>query len=344
MRAHLLLPLLASYSAAVHITVAKSEGNATSGLPYGAMEKNYCGEGGLYAELIRNRAFQGSIKYPSSLDAWSAIGESDLSLQNLSNLLSSVLPASVKVKGKGTAGIDVRPQKYYGSFYVKGSYSGVFPASLQSSTGKTLASVNVSSKSVADDWAQHEFSLTPKKSAANIKNTFSLTFDTSAESERWLFGLQPDQSLPATPLPWFLVPFLMNVNKYQWSPRMIAFNSNPDETASYLGARLFNHNLMTHMSPTTSTDSFGPLYYATGVNSKTESRIFKTTVYNSTADVPVSLTFEGVGRGATADLTILTAPDANEMNQVGGPNIVKRPENDDQGGARRACLVFNYQT
>lgn len=39
MRGYLLLPLLASYSAAVQITVAKSGGNATSGLQYGAMEE-----------------------------------------------------------------------------------------------------------------------------------------------------------------------------------------------------------------------------------------------------------------------------------------------------------------
>lgn len=33
-------------------------------------EINHCGDGGLYAELIRNRAFQGSSMYPSNLDAW----------------------------------------------------------------------------------------------------------------------------------------------------------------------------------------------------------------------------------------------------------------------------------
>ena len=36
---YLLLPLLASYGAAVTISVAKSGGNATSGLQYGAMEE-----------------------------------------------------------------------------------------------------------------------------------------------------------------------------------------------------------------------------------------------------------------------------------------------------------------
>lgn len=111
-----------------------------------------------------------------------------MALQNLSKPLSSALPTSVKVSGKGTIGlknegwwgIDVRPQKYSGSFYVKGSYKGSFTASLESNiTGKTLASVEVTSKSVANEWVQHEFTLTPKSKAANVNNTFSLTFDAS---------------------------------------------------------------------------------------------------------------------------------------------------------------------
>jgi alpha-N-arabinofuranosidase len=126
--------------------------------------------------------------YPSSLDAWTAVGDSTLSLQSLSNPLSSALPTSVEVAGKGTVGlsnegfwgIDVRPQKYSGSFYVKGSYKGSFTASLQSSTsGKTLASVKVASKSVANEWIQHEFTLTPETTASDTNNTFSLTFDAS---------------------------------------------------------------------------------------------------------------------------------------------------------------------
>ncbi|KAJ5547358.1 hypothetical protein N7494_004943 [Penicillium frequentans] len=190
LREYLLLPLLASFTAAYTISVAKSGGNVTTSTQYGVMEEeiNHGGEGGLYAELIRNRAFQGSSLYPSNLDAWSTVGESTMALQNLSKPLSSALPTSVKVSGKGTIGlknegwwgIDVRPQKYSGSFYVKGSYKGSFKASLESNiTGKTLASVEVTSKSVANEWVQHEFTLTPKSKAANVNNTFSLTFDAS---------------------------------------------------------------------------------------------------------------------------------------------------------------------
>lgn len=137
--------------------------------------------------MIRNRAFQGSTKFPSSLEAWSGAGDSSLSLKNLTDPLSTALPTSVNVKGTGTAGlinagfwgIDVRPQKYTGSFYVKGAYKGSFTASLLSSSGKVLATTKVVSKSVANDWVQHEFVLTPKDKASDTKNKFSLTFDGS---------------------------------------------------------------------------------------------------------------------------------------------------------------------
>ena len=79
---------------------------------------------------------------------------------------------------------------------------------------------------------------------------------------------------------------------------------------------------MTNTLHATSPDAFGPLYYATGLDNRTNSHIFKAAVYNSTADVPVSLTFEGINRGATADLTVLTAPSAYSMNDVGAPNMV----------------------
>lgn len=613
---YLLLPLLASYGAAVTISVAKSGGNATSGLQYGAMEEeiNHCAEGGLYAELIRNRAFQGSTKFPSSLEAWSGVGGSSLSLKNLTDPLSTALPTSVNVKGAGTAGltnagfwgIDVRPQKYTGSFYVKGAYKGSFTASLLSSSGKVLATTKVASKSVANDWVQHEFVLAPKEKASDTKNKFSLTFDGSKASSgsldfnlislfpptwndrpngmrkdlmqamadmsptflrfpggnnlegdsiegRWKWnetigpltdrpgrattwqyqetlglglveymewcddlGMEPilavyaglalngdvvpeadldfyvqdalneiefltgsvdteygalrakvghpepwtiryvevgnedmlsnglptyksyrfsafykaitakypdiqvlastiDMTIPGTaggdyhlydtpdnfvskfdmfddftrehpillgeiaatsPLngqdidwsdthfslyPWWIgsvaeavfligaernadkiigatyAPFLMNLDSYQWSPTILSFNSDPDQTArstSWHVWSLFNHNIMTNTLPATSSDAFGPLYYATGLNSKTNSHIFKAAVYNSTSDVPVSLTFEGVGRGTKADLTILTAPDPFSMNEVGGANLVNSKTTEIKAGKK----------
>lgn len=80
---------------------------------------------------------------------------------------------------------------------------------------------------------------------------------------------------------------------------------------------------MTNTLPTKSSDKYGPLYYVAGLDNSTNSHIFKAAVYNSTADVPVSLTFDGVKAGTAAELTVLTASDALAMNEVGGANQVK---------------------
>lgn len=74
--------------------------------------------------------------------------------------------------------MDVKQQKYTGSFWVKGSYEGDFVASLESNlTSDVFGEVKVPSKSVADEWTEHEFELIPTKDAPNSNNTFSITFD-----------------------------------------------------------------------------------------------------------------------------------------------------------------------
>jgi alpha-N-arabinofuranosidase len=57
----------------------------------------------------------------------------------------------------------------------------------------------------------------------------------------------------------------------------------------------------------TSDTGFGPLYYVAGTSAQ-GTGIFKAAVYNTTADVPISLKFEGYSKGATATLTVLTGP------------------------------------
>jgi alpha-N-arabinofuranosidase len=153
---------------------------------------NNAGDGGIYAELINNRAFQGSDLYPSNLTGWSPINGAKLSLKTLSTPLSSALPVSMNVAvsnstsktagfaNSGFWGMEVKKQKYKGSFYVKGSYKGSFTASLQSAlTNETFGTVKVESMSTPDEWVQHEFTLVPKIDAPNSNNTFAITFDPS---------------------------------------------------------------------------------------------------------------------------------------------------------------------
>lgn len=86
-------------------------------------------------------------------------------------------------KNEGYWGIDVRKQKYTGTFWVKGAYDGVFTASLGSNlTSDVFGSVEVKSKSVAGKWTEHTYELVPEKDAPNSNNTLSITFDSTTAS------------------------------------------------------------------------------------------------------------------------------------------------------------------
>lgn len=95
------IPALAVVAQAVKFTVESSGGNATSPYQYGIMfeDINNSGDGGVYAELVQNRAFQGSSIFPSNLGFWHSIGGAELFLANLSTPLSSALPTSMQVTG-----------------------------------------------------------------------------------------------------------------------------------------------------------------------------------------------------------------------------------------------------
>ncbi|KAI1091773.1 glycoside hydrolase family 51 protein [Rostrohypoxylon terebratum] len=183
-----------SLATAVTISVSSEGGNATNGHQYGFLHEdiNNSGDGGLYAELIRNRAFQISERFPATLDAWHSVNGAKLSLKNLSTPLSDALVTSLNVatsakqgdvgfQNDGYWGIDVKAgKKYTGSFWVKGVYSGRFTASLQSNiTGEIFGTASIPSRSVSDQWTEHGFELTPSKDASNANNTFVLTFDAS---------------------------------------------------------------------------------------------------------------------------------------------------------------------
>ncbi|KAK3905544.1 glycoside hydrolase superfamily [Staphylotrichum tortipilum] len=180
----------------VNLLVRGSGGNKTTHMMYGIMHEdiNNSGDGGIYAELIQNRAFQATEQYPVSLDSWLSVNGAKLAVKQLTKPLSAALPNSLNVvpgSGKKTGfantgfwGMDVKVQKYTGSFYVKGAYSGQFTASLQSNlTGETFGSVDIKSRSVANEWVQHEFTLVPKKNAPNSNNTFAITFDTAGAKQ-----------------------------------------------------------------------------------------------------------------------------------------------------------------
>jgi alpha-N-arabinofuranosidase len=184
--------ILAPVVSSVQIAVKSSGGNATTPHQYGFLHEDISnsGDGGLYAELIRNRAFQSSERFPANLSGWTPVNGASLSLKTLDKPLSSALKTSMNVavgssKGQigfsndGYWGMDVKKKKTYaGSFWVKGDYKGTFTASLRSNiTGEVFGHTDLRSKARASEWTEHSFKLIPTKSAPNSNNTFTLTFD-----------------------------------------------------------------------------------------------------------------------------------------------------------------------
>lgn len=68
-----------------------------------------------YAELIQNRAFQGSDLFPSTLDPWTAVGSAGIALDNSSSPLSSALPTSVQVTASTDGTVGIKNPGWWGS-------------------------------------------------------------------------------------------------------------------------------------------------------------------------------------------------------------------------------------
>jgi alpha-N-arabinofuranosidase len=140
--------IFTSLGAAVHLNVAATGGIATTPLQYGIIfeDISHFGDGGLYAELIENRAFQGTNSYAP----WKPIGAATLSIVTTQPITTS-LPNSLHVaSGSGPAvgiqnpgwwGIEIKPLTYVGSFWALGVHDSNYTVSLQSaSTGNVWAS------------------------------------------------------------------------------------------------------------------------------------------------------------------------------------------------------------
>lgn len=137
-------------------------------------------------------------------------------------------------------------------------------------------------------------------------------------------GLSTADGLQA---PWF-----KNLNYFTWSPDLITFTADPAETVlstSYHVVKLFSSYVITKTLPAPSSAGFGPAYWVAGEGERSGSYVFKAAIYNSTMDVPVSLSFDGLKGGTKASLTVLTqkedagAPNGLAQNVFGGPDVVQ---------------------
>jgi alpha-N-arabinofuranosidase len=191
----LLLGTIAPRAAAPTIAIdASSAAGKVSPLFNGLMteEINHAYDGGLYAELVRNRAF---LDNPASPVHWSPVhaegGAATIALDT-AEPLNAVIGASLRlnvtqasaghaagVANEGYWGIPVRPNtRYRASFFVKAApgFTGPITAAIESEDGRTVyATGRVSGLTQA--WKQYELTLTTGKAEPTAKARLVLTLD-----------------------------------------------------------------------------------------------------------------------------------------------------------------------
>jgi alpha-L-arabinofuranosidase len=187
---------------------------------YGLMteEINYAYEGGLYAELIRNRSFKADAIVPRVSPTnyvageylpvsfrpdtkprfWKEVGSASLVLDtntplnkflNVSLKLdasSASVAAPAGVANEGFWGIPVKPSTTYRvSFFAKAApgFSGPVTVSIESADGKTVFASAKLSK-LSGEWKKFETTLKTKRVPASKDNVFKLT--TTSPGTLWL--------------------------------------------------------------------------------------------------------------------------------------------------------------
>ncbi|PWY98448.1 glycoside hydrolase [Testicularia cyperi] len=175
---------------------------------------NYDSDGGLYAELIRNRAFQDGDDSvfqqgksdaigSGSLSGWQPTGSAQLSLVQ-TNPLSAALPTSAKVvcpadaikNPSGTATFGIKNFGFFGlpvqagwtytaSFYIRSDKVKKFnlKIGLYNANQDVCYDEKVEYVPVTDKWQQVSVKLTSKQNSPNINNVFAVTADCADSNE-----------------------------------------------------------------------------------------------------------------------------------------------------------------
>ena len=176
---------------------------------YGLMteEINYSYEGGLYGELIRNRAFKADaiqqpikpenydpakhypLKFPANTAPkfWSAVGSATLVLDT-NNPLNAALNVSLKLDVSGASksspagianggywGIPVKPNTtYHASFFAKAkNFNGSLTIELQSASGEQILATAVV-QNISGNWKKYEVTLTTDSIKPSKENRLAI--------------------------------------------------------------------------------------------------------------------------------------------------------------------------
>jgi alpha-N-arabinofuranosidase len=182
-------------AAAPTITIdASTPAGKVSPLLYGLMteEINHAYDGGLYAELIRNRAFLDEAASPAHWSAVRGDGAAAAMALDSSQALSAAIATSLRLEvtqasaghpagiaNEGYWGIPVRPNsRYRASFFAKAvpGFTGPVTVAIESEDGKTrFATGRVSG--VTQAWKPYEVTLTTATLAPTAEARFVLTVD-----------------------------------------------------------------------------------------------------------------------------------------------------------------------
>lgn len=206
--ASLAAPLLRAQSPAAALTVDLNQPKATvSRTLYGLMteEINYSYDGGLYAELIRNRTFRSDW---SGILNWFLIekgtASAKVAVDNKAGP-SPALPHSARIEvtkadahspagllNEGYWGIAVLPNtRYAGQFFAKTDAESPLPidvALIADESGQVLASASVS---VSGGWKQYKFELRSGAVTASAENHLEVMIHRPATLWLQLFSLFP---------------------------------------------------------------------------------------------------------------------------------------------------------
>ncbi|TBU48917.1 glycoside hydrolase [Dichomitus squalens] len=152
------------------------------------------GDGGLYAELLQNRAFQQvTPNTTAALNAWHPLGDAQLTViadpkpvsNALPNSLQLIVPSgstgSVGFTNEGFWGIKVDSSwTYKASFYYRfpasSSFSGPLTVGLRTNAGTVLAQATAQIRGTTS-WQQITLDLKPTSSAPDINNSFFISVD-----------------------------------------------------------------------------------------------------------------------------------------------------------------------
>lgn len=149
-------------------------GPLLSPLQYGIFyeEINHGGDGGLYAELVRNRSFEDNTSTP---EGWRGLGNASLGLSS-ANLLNNaqghalkltIRAAGAGVRNEGFWGMDIREGETYTlTFWARTDepYQGMMSAELQNDSRQNLGSTDFE-VSLTNEWQKFSMQLTATSSA-----------------------------------------------------------------------------------------------------------------------------------------------------------------------------------